>query len=108
METWEIRTIRGSLYWIHRHPDGRWWVSAKNLPTPDSCSLAHGCWEIRPPVRWPPSVGRSFVFEAPHASAPDDPNRIPGGGKITSEVVAAERLEPGPCAGALTGHENTA
>lgn len=92
METGEIRTVRGSLYRVHRRLDGRWWVSADNLPTPDSCSLAHGCWEIQRPVRWPPMVGRSFVFEAPHDMEAGDPRGIPGGGKITSEVASFRLL----------------
>lgn len=89
METWEIRTVRGSLYRVHGRPDGRWWVSADNVPTPDSCSLAHGCWQIQHPVRWPPMEGRSFVFEAEAG----DPRGIPGGGKITSEVASFRRLD---------------
>lgn len=93
MEAWEIRTVRGSLYRVHRRLDDRWWVSADNLPTPDSRSLAHGCWEIQPPVRWPPVVGRSFIFEAPDDMEAGDPRGIPGGGKITSEVASFRRLD---------------
>ena len=95
METWEIRTVRGSLYWVHRHPDGRCWIAANNVPTADSCSLAHGCWEIQRPVRWPPMVGRSFIFEAPDDMEAGDPRGIPGGGKITSEVASFQRLDGG-------------
>jgi hypothetical protein len=88
MNQWEIRTLSGSLYRVAIDDANRWWVSADNVATCTSSNLADGCWEIQPPSPWPPVLGAPFRFVAPTHLPIGDPERVPGGGKVTSVVVA--------------------
>jgi hypothetical protein len=92
MQRWEISTQSGSLYRVGLDADDRWWVSAENVKSPTSCSLADGCWEIQAPKPWPPEIGHPFEFRAPAHLAHDSPKRVPGGGKITSAVVRIQHV----------------
>jgi hypothetical protein len=94
MQRWEITTQSGSLYRVGLDADGRWWVSADNVESPASCSLADGCWEIQAPSPWPPELGRPFEFRAPARLSAGDQRRVPGGGKNTSAVTDV-RYVPG-------------
>lgn len=87
MQSWTIHTRSGSLYRIAVDSAGRWWISGDNVRTPISSYLGDGCWEIQPPSPWPPQIGSPLTFLAPPHLEIGDPNRIPGGGKVTSPVV---------------------
>lgn len=93
MNQWEIRTLSGSLYRVAIDDEDRWWVSADNVATCTSSNLADGCWEIQPPSPWPPVLGAPFRFVAPTHLPIGDPERVPGGGKVTSIVVAVAPAE---------------
>jgi hypothetical protein len=93
MRSWEVRTLSGSLYRVAVDAQGRWWVSGDNIPSCSSSSLADGCWEIQPPSPWPPALGMPLRFVAPSHLFPGDAERVPGGGKVTSAVVAVAPAE---------------
>ena len=93
--TWhEIRTESGSIYWVARDEEGRWWVSARNVANPTSQELGAERYAIAPPTPWPPILGYPIVL----ASSPDaDAGAgLPGGGKWTSRVVSVHEHAPPP------------
>jgi len=92
-----IVTATGSVYRVRRDDDGAWWCAGDNVPTAMSCSLADGEWEIAPPIPWPPVIGERLRLVAPGDMRRTDPLRMPGGGKITSEVTRVDMSgEPQP------------
>ncbi len=106
---WVVRTEAGSVYYLSVDAAGRWWFGGANVPHPGSTALPAGrCWQVEPPVPWPPALGARPRVEAPPGLAADDPARVPHGGKWTSSVRAVEwlgavapadaapRREPGP------------
>jgi hypothetical protein len=86
-----IETATGSKYVLTRRPDNSWWVSGENQVSDTSRSLGDRAWPIQPPML--PREGESWVFFSLFQFEPDHPDRIPGGGKITSPVV---RVTPNP------------
>jgi hypothetical protein len=92
---WAFRTASGSLYAVMRDADGQWWLTARNVPSDTSVALPPAAmWMIAPPTPWPLEIGRPVAMLAPPWLALDDPARVPGGGKITSPVVAVVAIEP--------------
>lgn len=82
----EVLTQTGSRYYLGLDDQGRWWMWGDNVPSPTSARLSSTWWEIEQPDPWPILLGGSVTFRAPRDWAPDDPRRIPGGGKRTSSV----------------------
>ena len=95
-----IRTASGSEYLVKCHRDDSWWCSARNVPNTTSTPLeGTGWWRILPPSPWPPVIGWPFVMVTPATLRFGDPDRMPGGGKVTSaviEVVWIERIHADP------------
>lgn len=90
----EILTRSGSRYRMGRDADGRWWMSADNVPNPTSVGLdPDDWWEIRPPEPWPPELGERIRLMAPRELDRDDPRRVPGGGNRTSPVRVVREPE---------------
>lgn len=97
MTTWhEIRTESGSIYWIARDGDGRWWLSARNVANPSSQELGARRYAIAPPTPWPPIVGYPIVVAADPGVPAGTPESLPGGGKWTSRVVSVGEHEEPP------------
>jgi len=91
-DTVELHTASGSIYWVARNEHGDWRLRACNIPNPRSRRLDHGrWWAIRQPAPWPPRLGQPIELRAPAGLPRDDPERMPGGGKITSPIRAVRR-----------------
>lgn len=87
MNKWIITTETGSKYLI-RQDGTQWWFSADNVPNAQSTPLQDGEWEIKPPEPWPPTRGMRLWIVSKYVDQPGHPDRIPGGGKHTSQVVS--------------------
>lgn len=90
----EIRTESGSLYWVRRSPDGKWWLRAANVVTEQSKAV-EGEWEILEPSPWPPQEGTQMLFVFPKLVEEAKTRGEPiakGAGKITSPVVVARNI----------------
>lgn len=81
----KIITATGSVY-IVTNDNGRWWLSGKNKATWASAPI-EGTWEIKEPKV---ELGKSAELISVYVNEPANPLRIPGGGKITSPVIAIE------------------
>ena len=95
-----ISTASGSEYLVKCHRDDSWWCSAYNVVNKTSTQLeGTGWWRIAPPSPWPPVIGWPIVLVTPETLRFGDPDRMPGGGKVTSpviEVVWIERIDAKP------------
>jgi hypothetical protein len=80
---------------------GEYWLRADNVPNPLSRSITPDrWWRIDTPEPWPPQVGLNLLLPAHRTLRLDDPERIPGGGMITSPVqdltdASPTQAEPG-------------
>jgi hypothetical protein len=88
MQRWcRVTTQSGSVYEVIETTYGEYCLRANNIPNERSCSIAPDrWWRIDAPLPWPPQVGHNLLLLAHAMLAFDDPERIPGGGKITSPV----------------------
>lgn len=80
-------TLSGSVYVIASRAS-TWWAIGVNVPNPRSGSVAGRWYRIEPPELFPPRVGFPFEFNAAKDLPLNSEDRMPGGGKITSIVVA--------------------
>lgn len=93
-EAVKMHTATGSIYRVVRDAEGRWWFSGDNVPNPASRALDPELWwRIDPPRPWPPELGRGIELRAPACMDWNDPERVLGGGKLTSPVRAIRPLE---------------
>lgn len=83
-----VVTESGSLYFL-REEGGKWWLCAKNVPNERSKLLGTvSWWEIEKPNPWPPRRGHSLgMWSTLFLEPVNTPNRMPGGGKVTSRVA---------------------
>jgi hypothetical protein len=79
-----VTTASHSVYAIERRGDG-WFLFASHLPSATSEDINGAAWQIEEPAM--PELGRSWILTSFHYFDWDNPDRIPGGGKITSPVV---------------------
>ena len=94
-QAWAVRTVSGSIYEL-RELAGEWSLRATNQENPYSCPVDPSrWWPIQPPTPWPPEVLTPLVLLTQHTTAWAHPDRIPGGGKVTSPVVVCEPREGG-------------
>lgn len=89
---WLIETATGSKYRLAQLSDGTTWLSGVNVINPFSQPLPNREYQVVVKSSLPPIVGRSLFAECIHFSAPDHPNRMPGGGKITSPILRITEL----------------
>lgn len=94
-----VITRSGSIYRVARDDEGRWWMSADNVPNPTSVRLdPDRWWTIHRPEPWPPELGERLELRPLAELDRDDRRRVPGGGKRTSPVRAvrgpASMVEP--------------
>ena len=88
----EVRTHSGSVYRVGRDEQGRWWMTACNVPHERSRRLEMGrWWHVQRPSPWPPELGERLWLIAPDDVDPGDPRRVPGGGRHTSLVRAVRQ-----------------
>lgn len=87
-------TQSGSRYTVGHHCTGSWWFCGQNAPNPLSCALPVQLWRITRPTTWPPQLGTHIAMMAPPDLALDDPDRVPGGGKVTSPISVVRTLVP--------------
>jgi hypothetical protein len=93
MRRFLITTETGSVYNVGQRDDGTWWLSAKNVATPQSEQLtAEHEWQILPPQPWPPVQGQRVVLATAYLADFGNPLRIPRGGKLTSPVVTVSEI----------------
>jgi len=93
MTTTLVITETGSRYRIHEDVAGTFWLSGENVPNPQSRAIGPEEWEIERPQPWPPEIGQRLWMPSAYFNAPKDhPGRIPGGGKLTSQVQRIEEL----------------
>jgi hypothetical protein len=82
-----VTTRSGSIYDIVETSDGEYGLRVDNVPNPLSRSITPDrWWRIDTPEPWPPQVGLNLLLPAHRTLRLDDPERIPGGGMITSPV----------------------
>lgn len=87
MQRWCVLTEMGSKYTFTLAFD-KWTVRCENLGNPMSgvidSTIEYG---VQEPTPWPPVVGEGMTFLSLWFDGPyDHPDRIPGGGKHTSNV----------------------
>lgn len=92
LHRWLITTQSGSRYIVAQDRDGIWWLAGDNVLSPTSCSLQDGMWAVQQPVPWPPILGYRLWIEALRLPF-GHPDRLPGGGKDTSQVVSMAVLQ---------------
>lgn len=82
-----VRTLSGSVYSFYL-VDKEWWVRGINTVSATSMSMSITIWPIKKPKPWPPVMGKRLFFESIYSrkSDPMHPDRMPGGGKDTSNV----------------------
>lgn len=83
---WRVVTYTGAVYYVAREQTGRWWMRAENEPAPTATLDPDRWWPIRPPWRWPPSIGRSLELDPPPGLPEGDPRCCPGGTVVTAPV----------------------
>lgn len=82
-----VRTATGSVYRMVEDGETRWWLNADNVANPTSRRLdPQVWWRIQQPDPWPPELGSPVMLLAPLEFDRRNPERLPGGGKITSPV----------------------
>lgn len=91
---WQLHTESGSVYELRLAPDGTYWFGGRNVPNPWSVALDGQLWRVQQPVPFPPVLGEPIWVRAPVELDRDDPCRIPGGGKLTTPLVAIVTLQP--------------
>lgn len=94
LHIWRIRTSSGSTYLVAQTPDGRWFFGGSNVPNAHSQLLPAGFWPIEAPHPWPPVTGASICLLALRALPLEHPQRVPGGGKVTSPVLSVDEVSP--------------
>lgn len=84
-----VETKSNSIYELKEDANGRFWFRGNNVPTSTSVKLTQTWYEVRQPE--PPRIGERWVVESiyPIAMA-GHPDRINGGGKITSPILSIE------------------
>lgn len=89
MTTYIVTTESGSTYRVCEEND-RFFLRANNVPNPNSVAIPDREWEVVPQdftvFAWPPVVGQCMYLSCIHELDRDHPDRMPGGGKITSRV----------------------
>ena len=82
-----IHTISGSVYSFYL-VNKKWWVQGINTVSATSRPMSSTLWPIKKPEPWPPVMGKRLFFESIYSreSDPTHPDRMPGGGKDTSNV----------------------
>lgn len=82
-----VQTLSGSVYNFYL-VDKKWWVQGMNMVSISSQPLSGHIWPIKKPSPWPPVNGEGMSFESIYsrASDPTHPDRMPGGGKHTSNI----------------------
>ena len=92
MRRYLIVTASGSLYNVSERDDGSWWLSGKNVRSFTSQAIPpESEWPIEKPD-WPPVTGKPVMFVSLYFTDVHNPLRIPGGGKITSDVASCSEL----------------
>lgn len=82
-----VNTVSGSVYNFYL-VDKKWWVRGINVVSATSLPMSTALWPIKKPEPWPPVMGKGLLFESIYSreSDPTHPDRIPGGGKFTSNI----------------------
>ena len=88
-----VETASGSRYAIDEDDDG-FWLIGDNTVTADSRDIRGRRWAVEQPEPWPVVLGESVVLRARRNLAPDDPERMPGGGKAISPIVVVIQEPP--------------
>lgn len=88
-----IKTESGSVYKVRSDSDGCYWLSGENVPSFSSVAVPEGEWQIDRPTPWPIAIGQPLQMVSAFYLAFEHPERIPGGGKLTSPVVSVESVE---------------
>ena len=82
-----VTTMTGSAYTVTQDDDGIWWLRGDHLViTKESQAISGRLWMIAQPRPWPLVLGKSAKFISTYFNSPDHPDRMPGGGKIISQV----------------------
>jgi hypothetical protein len=96
MKRYKVTTESGSVY--HVGGDGKafmFYVPARQVnPSVVDNKPITQAYEANSVLPWPPEPGRAMIVITKHYHEPDHPDRMPGGGKVTSTVVKVEELVP--------------
>jgi hypothetical protein len=102
---WVVTTFSGSRYIVVRASDGQWWFGGKNRSNRTSVPPPPRLYPIEAPSPWPPVLGLPLVMVVPRRLAFTDPERAPGGGKVTSAVQLVEELSLRAALQRVEGHD---
>jgi len=83
-----IKTFSGSIYDVRKDENDQWWLRG-NVANSHSVAMdGQRWWKIDVPYPMPIIIGYRVILASKYAKdSKDNPLRIEGGGKITSEVV---------------------
>ena len=91
-----VRTVTGSVYdfFFAGAPKlGGWKVRAPKMSiNSNSKALGGTFWPIEKPVPWPPILGSGMAFFSKYFNDKGHRYRMPGGGKITSNVSSVKGI----------------
>jgi hypothetical protein len=63
MRSWHVRTLSGSVYFVHQLIGGEWVLTTDNVPSERSEDLRGLRLPLlEPPAPWPPRVGRPLLL----------------------------------------------
>ncbi|MBI3568887.1 MAG: hypothetical protein HY084_11880 [Gemmatimonadetes bacterium] len=86
-----VATQSGSVYHVVETTCGEFFARVDSVPNPFSVAISPArWWRIQPAVPWPPQIGQSLALVARAELPLDHAERMPGGGKVTSVVLAIE------------------
>jgi hypothetical protein len=94
VRTVEVHTYSGSVYIVKQTEEGNFLLQADNVPSRTSAQLnPEEEWPIQKPEPWPPQLGQPVTLLSRYFHDKTHPDRMPGGGKITSPVRAVIHRE---------------
>lgn len=79
-----FETETGSVYCVEKDATGQWWLHPSQNKVTDMSVPVDGSWRIQEPVI---EVGEPARLVSLYFNDLSHPDRIPGGGKITSNVT---------------------
>ena len=89
-----VRTVTGSVYNFF-FAEG-WKVRAPKMSiSSGSKALGGTFWPIEKPAPWPPILGSGMAFFSKYFNDKGHRHRMPGGGKITSNVSSVKGIVEG-------------
>lgn len=95
MSRFAVHTESGSTYEVERQNDRYFFHAPKKQVNTGLHNVPiRNTYEVEPIMPWPPQPGLRLLVVTKHFTDPLHPNRMPGGGKTTSEIMHVEELEP--------------